>query len=105
MVPIIKGKCDISNCTFYRDMKLGKHGIEVLGKLLERRLHRIVTVNEMQFGFMPERGTMDAVFILRRQKEEQSCICFVDLDKAFDTVPRKVLDKSNDEERNTRSFG
>ena len=24
----------------------------------------------MQFGFMPERGTIDAVFILRRMQEE-----------------------------------
>ena len=33
--------------------------------VLERSLHRSVTVNEMQFGFMPERGTIDAMFILR----------------------------------------
>ena len=25
---------------------------------------------KMQFGFMPERGTIDAVFILRRMQEE-----------------------------------
>ena len=33
-------------------------------------LHRIVTVNEIQFGFTLERGTIDAVFILRRMQEE-----------------------------------
>ena len=33
-------------------------------------LHIIVFVDEMQFGFMPERGTIDAVFILRRMPEE-----------------------------------
>ena len=33
-------------------------------------LCRIVTVDEIQFGFMPERGTIDAVFILRRMQEE-----------------------------------
>ena len=27
-------------------------------------------VDEMHFGFMPERGTIDAVFILRRMQEE-----------------------------------
>ena len=30
----------------------------------EERLCRIVSVDEMPFGFMPERGTFDAVFIL-----------------------------------------
>ena len=34
-------------------------------RVLEKRLHRIVTVDEMQFAFMPDR-TIDAVFILRR---------------------------------------
>ena len=43
----------------------------------------------MQFGFMPERGTIDAVFILRRMQEEYHTkgkklyVCFVGLEKAF----------------------
>ena len=36
------------------------------GKGARKRLYRIVTVDEMQFEFMPERGTIDSVFILRR---------------------------------------
>ena len=52
----------------------------------------------MQFGFMPERGTIYGVFILRRMQEEYHAkvkklyLCFVDLKKAFDRVPRKVLE-------------
>ena len=42
-------------------------------------LHRIVTVDEMQFGFIPEKATIDAVLILRKLQEEyhakvKSCI-------------------------------
>ena len=33
-------------------------------------INRMVSVDEMQFGFMPERGSIDAVFILRRMQEE-----------------------------------
>ena len=44
--------------------------MKVVEKMLERRLHIIVTVDEMQFCLMPERGTIDAVFILRRLQEE-----------------------------------
>ena len=59
-------------------------------------INRIVTVNEMQFGFLPERVTIDAVFISRRLQEEyyakkELYMCFVDLDKAFDRALRKVL--------------
>ena len=40
--------------------------MKVVERVLDRRLHRIVTDDEMQFGFMPDMGTIDAVFILRR---------------------------------------
>ena len=47
---------------------------------------------------MPEKGTIDAVFILRRMQEEYHAkgkklyICFVDLEKPFDRVPSKLLE-------------
>ena len=49
----------------------------------------------MQFGFMQGKGTINAVFILRRIQEEYLAkqkklyMCFVDLDKAFGRVRRK----------------
>ena len=47
---------------------------------------------------MPEKGTIDAVFILRRMQEEHHAkgkklyMYFVNLEKAFDRVLRKVLE-------------
>ena len=46
---------------------------------------------------MTERGTIDAVFMLKRLQEENHakqknlCMCFVYQKRAFDIVPRKVL--------------
>ena len=40
------------------------------GNLLKRYLRKIVTIDDMQFSFMPGKGTIDAVFILRRIQEE-----------------------------------
>ena len=56
-----------------------------------------MSVNEIQCGFMHERGTIDAVFILRRMQEEchakgKICVCFVNLEKAFDKARRKVFE-------------
>ena len=51
----------------------------------------------MQFCSMTERGINNAVFILRRMQEEfrakgqKLYMCFVDLEKASDRVPWKVL--------------
>ena len=50
----------------------------------------------MQYGFMPGRGTVDAVFVLRRlsekfrAKNKKLFFVFVDLEKAFDWLPREV---------------
>ena len=72
--------------------------MKVVNRVLEKRLCIIVSVDEMQFGFMPERGTIDAVFISRRMQEEyhangkKLCMCFVDPAKAFDRVPRNVME-------------
>ena len=72
--------------------------MKVVELVLEKRLPIIVSDGEMQFGFMPERGTIDAVFILRRMQEEYHAkwkelyMCFVDLVKAFVRVPKKVLE-------------
>ena len=52
----------------------------------------------MQFGSMPERGTINAVYIMRRMQEEYDVkgkklyMCFVEQKKALDRVPRKVLE-------------
>ena len=84
VMPIFKGKGDIWNCSCYGALMFLEHGMKVVEWVLERRLHRIVFVDEMQFGFMPERGAIDAVFILRRMHEEfhakgkKLYMCFVE---------------------------
>ena len=96
MAPVFKGKGDIRNCSCYRAVKLLEHDMKVVERVFEKKLSTIVSVDEMQFGFMPERGTIDAVYILRRMQEEYHAkgkklsMCFVDL--AFDRVLRKVLE-------------
>ena len=50
----------------------------------------------MQFGFMPDRGTTDAIFIFRQLQEKylqkkKNYFAFVDLENAFDRVPRRIL--------------
>ena len=89
VIPIFKGKGDVMNCGAYRGVKLLEHG---------KKIRLLVSLDEMQFGFMPGKGTTDALFILRRMQEEyndkgrQLYMCFVDLDKAFDRVTRKVME-------------
>ena len=54
----------------------------------------------MQFCFVPVRGTIDTVFILRRLQEEHNAkekkmyVCFVDIEKAIDRTRRNVLGRA-----------
>ena len=78
-------------------MKLLEHGMKIVERVLERIIRETVDVNEMQCGFMPGKGTFDALFMVRMlqekydRKKKKLYMCFVDLEKAFDRVPRKVI--------------
>ena len=97
VVPIFKGKGDVMDCGAYRGVKLLEHAMKIVERVLEKKTRELVKVDDMQFGFMPGKGTTDALFILRRMQEEfrgkekKLYMCFVDLEKAFDRVPRKVM--------------
>ena len=62
MVTVFKGKGDALECGSYRGIKLLEHGMKVFERVLEARLRRNVIIDDMQFGFMPGRGTTDAIF-------------------------------------------
>ena len=69
-------------------------------KLLERVLdfytREMVNIGEMQLSFVRGRGTIDAIFIVIQLQEKYLTakkplyFAFVDIEKAFDCVPRKI---------------
>ena len=97
MVPIYKGKGDVTNYRAYRGVKLLEYGMKIIERVLEKWIRALVVVDDMQFAFMPGRGTTDALFIVRRmqkkysKKDKKLYISFMDLEKAFDRIPRRVM--------------
>ena len=82
-------------CGSYRGIKLMSHTIKIWEKIIEAKLRDIVEISKQQCRFMPGKETTNAMFALRILMEkygegqrELHCV-FVNLEKAYDKVPRK----------------
>ena len=96
-LPLYKGKGDPLSCGNYRGLRLLEHGMKIWEKILAARLGASSNIHDSQFGFMPGKSTTDAIFCLRHvqalymAKHRPLYHVFVDLEKAFDRIPRTAI--------------
>ena len=98
LVPIPK-KGDLSICDNWQGISLLDTVGKLFAKVIQRRLQVIVeeVLPDSQCGFRSSRGCVDMIFCARqlvekaREHNTQIFILFVDLRKAYDSVPRQAL--------------
>ena len=66
LVNVYKGKGDALACGSYRGIKLLDQVMKILERVLEKKIRETVTLDEMQFGFRPGRGTIDEYLLFDR---------------------------------------
>ena len=66
IVPIFKQKEDIQDSGNYRGVKMISHTMKIWERIVDRRLSEEISIGEYQFGFMPGRGTTDAIFAAKQ---------------------------------------
>ena len=97
IVCLYKGTEDALERGNYCGLKLTQQVMKVLERIVDVLIRQLVSINNSQFGFVPGRGTTDAIFVVRQLQEKYLAankrlyMAFVDLEKAFDRVPRKVI--------------
>ncbi|VDP03041.1 unnamed protein product, partial [Soboliphyme baturini] len=98
IVPVFK-RGDHKECSNYRGITFLSLPGKVYAKVLERKCREILDlkIQEEQCGLRPCRSTSDHIFALRQIVEKSweyaqpVYVCFVDLEKAHDRIPRNCL--------------
>lgn len=96
LTPIFK-KGDRKKCENYRGICVTNPFMKLLGRIVKAQLEKQYVQSEEQCGFTPERSCIDHIFTLRqllekqRDKSKRLDLIFIDLEKAYDSVPRKLL--------------
>ena len=97
LIPIYENKGDTLCCGNYRGIKLMSHTIKIWERIIEARLRDKIEITKQQYGFMPKKGTTNAMFAFtmlikkyRQVQKELHCV-FMDLDRG---APRELIWRS-----------
>ena len=99
IVPIWKGKGSRQDPEKYRGITILSQVLKVMERIIDRRLRAQAEheIGEEQLGFRKGRSTSDGMFAVRQKMEkaiergDNVAIGFVDLEKAYDSVPRALV--------------
>uniref|UniRef100_A0A7I4Y4S3 Reverse transcriptase domain-containing protein n=1 Tax=Haemonchus contortus TaxID=6289 RepID=A0A7I4Y4S3_HAECO len=96
-IPIWKKKGSPGDCACHRPIRLLSHSMKIFERIVDSRIRDIVELTTNQCGFVSGCSTIDAIHATRlllekhREKRRPVHLAFLDLEKAFDRVPRDVI--------------
>jgi len=70
VLPVYKGKGDPMECGSYRGIKLLQHFIKVMERIFKHRIRQQIDIDDKQFGFLKDKGTIYTTFIVRQMQQK-----------------------------------
>ena len=70
IVCLYKGKGNALERGNYRGLKLTEQVMKDLERIVDDLIRQLVSVDDSQFGFVPDRGTTDGIFVVRQLQEK-----------------------------------
>ena len=72
IISLFKAKDEALDRDNYRSLKLTEHVLKMVERFMEVIIRDLMNCDDIQSGFMPGRGTTDAIFVLRQIQENIS---------------------------------
>ncbi|CAF2121924.1 unnamed protein product [Rotaria magnacalcarata] len=99
LIRLYKNKGDKKICDNYRGISLLVVASKIFSRVILNRVQILLDnkLLEQQAGFRSNRSTIDQIFTLKlvmeksREHNKPLCICFIDIQKAYDSVNRELL--------------
>jgi hypothetical protein len=99
LIRLFKNKGDPKQCDNYRGISLLVVASKLFTRVILNRIQKLIDrqLLEQQAGFRSNRSTIDQIFILKMTMEKSRefnkplFMCFIDIQKAYDSVNRKLL--------------
>ena len=80
------------------------HTMKIWERIIDRRLREETSIGEEHFGFMPGRGTTDAIFAARQvvekhpEMQKERHMVLIDLEKGYAMVQRQEVRRCSREQ-------
>ena len=96
-----------TECENFRTISLMSHALKLLLRIMVQKIEKKAhfLISKEQLGFMPDRGTRNAILCLRviaarlLNHQQKLFVCFIDFVKAFDKVRHNEVLEALDEAR------
>lgn len=95
----IPKKAGTTDCEQHRTLSLMSHITKIILKVILERIKPKLEreIGEEQYGFMKDKGTTNAIYVMRNfgeraiEMQKNLFLCFIDYEKAFDRVQHEKL--------------